>query len=88
MAGGKISEGGSSDWREREEQFPTLFKQGNLRVFKNPSNEVFVEDLKSGAQIRINAETRGKGGLEFTANQLVEPTVVNGSMIGWRVHPR
>ena len=68
------------------DQFPVLFEDGRVRVYKNPTNEVFVEDIRSGATMRINSYGHGDG-IEFTANGRVEPIQVNG-MIGWRVSPR
>jgi len=70
------------------EGFPILFEDGNLRVYKNPTNEVFVEEVASGVTIRINAYPYARGcGLQFTTDALVEPTVVNNT-IGWAVRRR
>lgn len=65
------------------DQFPILFEDGEKRVYKNPTNEIFVEDVRSGATMRINS----RGGLLFTVTGDVRPTVVNG-MIGWHVSRR
>ena len=69
------------------EGFPILFENGPVRVYKNPSNEIFVEDIRSGATMRINSYPHLEGGLRFTTDRRVEPVQVNG-MIGWRVGPR
>ena len=66
------------------EGFPVFFDDGRLRVYKNPTNEIFVEDCKTGATMRINS---GRNGLQFTTSEVVEPVQVPG-MIGWRVGPR
>jgi len=68
-------------------QFPILFEDGRVRVYKNPTNDIFVEDIRSGATIRINSYPHVDGGLQFTADGRVEPVLVN-NMIGWRVGPR
>ena len=74
-------------WHDNE-GFPILFEDGNLRVYKNPTNEVFVEEVASGVTIRINAYPYARGcGLQFTTDALVEPTVVNNT-IGWAVRRR
>lgn len=65
------------------ESFPILFEDGHVRVYKNPTNEIFVEDVRSGTTMRINSYSHGEG-LQFTTDGRVEPTHVNG-MIGWRV---
>jgi hypothetical protein len=68
------------------DQFPILFEDGRVRVYKNPTNEVFIEDVRSGTTMRINAYGHGEG-LQFTAVGDVRPTVVNG-MVGWRISRR
>ena len=76
--------------RERtlnHEDFPILYEDGCLRVYKNPTNEIFVEDLRSHTTIRINQCHHLCGGLQFTVDGRVEPIQVNG-MIGWRVSHR
>lgn len=79
----------ASDARFRygSENFPIHFDDGCLRVFTNPSNEVFVEDIKTGVKIRISSYYYAGGGLEFTTSGRVEPTRVT-NMIGWRIGPR
>lgn len=69
------------------DQFPILFEDGRVRVYKNPTNEIFVEDIRSGATMRINSYPHLDGGLQFTTDGRVEPVQVNG-MIGWRVGRR
>ena len=74
-------------YRYGEEGFPILYKDGSIRIFKNPTNEIFVEDIRSGATMRINSYPHLDGGLQFTTDGRVEPVKVNG-VIGWRVGPR
>ena len=68
------------------ESSPILFKDGQIRVYRNPTREVFVEDIRSGATMRVSSYSHGDG-LQFTTDSRVEPIQVNG-MIGWRVSPR
>lgn len=68
------------------DQFPILFEDGRVRVYKNQTNEVFVEDVQSGATMRINSYGHGEG-LQFTAVGDVRPTVING-IVGWHVSRR
>ena len=65
------------------DQFPVLFEDGIKRVYLNPTNEIFVEDIRSGTTMRISSHGHGEG-LQFTDNGRVEPTQING-MIGYRV---
>ena len=65
----------------------SIYENGSLRIYKNPTNEIFVEDKKTGTTIRMSDYPHGKGGLQFTTDQLVEPIRVT-NMIGWRVGPR
>lgn len=64
--------------------FPILYEDERTRVFKNPTNEIFVEDIRSGAMMRFSPYP---GGLQFTTQGIVEPVQIN-NMIGWRVGPR
>lgn len=68
------------------EMFPVLFENGLVRVYRNHMSEIFVEDIQSGATMRISS-FRSLGGLKFTTASLVEPVQVEG-MLGWRVGPR
>ena len=70
--------------KPRNEQFPVLYADGELVVYKNPTREIFVKDKRTGTTLRIKPCRYGKGGLEFTTDQLVLPFQVNG-MIGYRV---
>jgi len=70
----------------RDEQFPIHYEDGEIRIYTNPSNEVFIEDKKSGVQMRLNSHYTGKGGLQFTTNALVEP--FHAHMLGWKLTPR
>ena len=69
---------------ENSDQFPILFEGAGVRIYKNPSNELFIENIGSGVTMRLKAS---RGGLEFTAfdgGVTVQPMVVANS-IGWRV---
>ena len=68
------------------ESFPILFEDGRVRVYKNPTNEIFVEDVQSGTTMRINQYPHLNGGLRFTTEGLVEPVLYHGN-IAWRVGP-
>ena len=68
------------------ESFPILYQDGQVRVYRNPTREIFVEDIQSGAAMRISSYGHGEG-LQFTADGRVEPIQTNG-MIGWRVSRR
>lgn len=69
------------------DQFPILFENSDLRIYKNPSDEIFVKDKRSGAQMRIDAYPHLNGGLRFTTDARVEPIRV-ANMIGWSITPR
>jgi len=69
------------------EDFPILYEDHRVRVFKNPTNEIFVEDVRSGATMRINSYPHLDGGLQFTTDGRVEPIRVTNT-IGWRISPR
>lgn len=69
-------------YRHESVSFPIHFEGENLRVFTNPSKEVFIENTVSGVTMRLNANG---GFIEFTSQtELVQPINVNG-MIGWRI---
>ena len=67
------------------EQFPIHYEGRYMRVYTNPSGELFVEDTRSGVSMRINPSH--PGGLEFTTIGRVEPFRISNT-IGWRVEPR
>lgn len=67
--------------------FPILHENGLVCVYKNPPNEIFVEDLRTGAVMRISSYPHSGGGLQFTTSELVEPIRIT-NIIGWRVGPR
>ena len=67
------------------DQFPIHYEGRGLRVYTNPSGEVFVENPQSGISMRISSPRPGE--LQFTTEGRVEPTLVT-NMIGWRVSPR
>ena len=66
---------------------PILFDNGLIQVYKNPANEIFVEDIRSGTTMRINSYSHLSGGLQFTTDGRVEPIQINGT-IGWRIGRR
>ncbi|HXF44292.1 MAG TPA: hypothetical protein VNK70_02395 [Candidatus Paceibacterota bacterium] len=66
-------------------QFPIHYEGGYLRVYTNPSGELFVEDTRSGVSMRINPSH--PGGLQFTTDGRVEPIRVTNT-IGWCVERR
>lgn len=67
---------------------PILFEDSRVRVYKNPTNDIFVEDIRSCVTMRIRSHQYLGGGLTFTTNTgaRVEPVLTN-NMIGWRVSP-
>lgn len=64
--------------------FPILFQNYGMVVYKNPSGEIFVQNKVSKVQMRLTYVGRG---LVFTTEDLVEPTRVT-NMIGWKITPR
>lgn len=72
-------------FKHGSEQFPIHYEGRYMRVYTNPSGELFVEDARSGVSMRINPSH--PGGLEFTTDGRVEPIRVT-NMIGWHVGPR
>ncbi len=74
-------------FKHGNEDFPILFEDSHVRVYKNPTDEIFVEDIKSGAKMRINSYRYLDGGLQFTTEGRVEPVLVT-NMIRWRISPR
>ena len=69
------------------DQFQIHYERGYLRVYTNPSGELFVEDTYSGVSMRINLFLSYPGGLQFTTDGRVEPIRVT-NVIGWRIEPR
>jgi len=65
-------------------QFPILCEVRGVRVYKNPTDEIFIENIETGVTMRLKASC---GGLEFTSEGRVEPIQVS-NMIGWRVGRR
>jgi hypothetical protein len=57
---------------------------GCLRVYSNPSGELFVENTKAGVTMRIAAVPTG---LQFTTEGRVEPIRVTNT-IGWHIGRR
>ena len=72
----------NSHQRMDNEQFPVLYEDGTVKIYKNPTNEIFVKNLKSGAEMRI---TPRKEKLELTTHgSYMKPCIINGS-IGYTV---
>jgi len=68
--------------------FPILYEKGPIRIYKNHTDEIFIENTETRTTMRISKYPHGDGGIQFTTGgALVEPIKVNG-MIGWRVGPR
>jgi hypothetical protein len=72
-------------FKDGGENFPILYENDRVLVYKNPTNEIFVEDVRSGVTMRISSHPHG--GLLFTTDALVEPVRVT-NMIGWRIKNR
>lgn len=68
----------------KHESFPVVFENDRIQIYRNPSNEIFVENKGSGVKIRISAD---KDVLQFTTHDRIEPTIV-ANMIGWRISSR
>ena len=66
---------------ETSEDFPIYFENKDIRVFTNSCGEVFVENIRSNTDIRINAVCNA---LVFTTTYAIKPVHVGGS-IGWQV---
>lgn len=69
------------------ESFPILYEDHSVRIYKNPTDEIFIEDIRSGATMRLSSYPQSDGGLQFTTDGRVEPIRIS-NMIGWRVSPR
>ena len=73
-------------FERNSENFPILYEGYGIRIFRNPCHEIFIEDVESGAAMRLNRSHYPGGGLMFTAAQdRVDPISING-MIGWRIY--
>ncbi len=68
-----------------EEQFPTIFTDGRIRIYKNPTNEIFMKHLKTGVTIRFYDSSDGIG--FTTQHAIVEPQRVS-NIIGWLIRKR
>ncbi len=64
-----------------------LFQRSGIKVYRNATDEIFVEDIATGATMRIGLYQGHGGGLSFTTDGIVEPHCVT-NMIGWRVGNR
>jgi len=69
------------------ESFPILYEDGKIRIYKNPTSEIFVEDKASKTTIRLSSYPHHAGGLQFTTDGLVEP-IRTTNTIGWCITRR
>ena len=69
--------GSTTKFKYGSENFPILFQDGRLQVYKNPSGEIFVEDMRDkGVEIRISL---GQDGLTVTSQTgALTPWATNG----------
>lgn len=79
-----LSKTAEPKYKYGNKDFPILYEDIELRVFKNPNNDVFVEDIASGVIIRLSSFHRSFRGLLFTTEGRVEPIKV-GNGIGWHI---
>jgi len=63
---------------------PILYEDSFIRIFTNSEGDLFIRDLRSGAEMRISSCYHTGGGLQFTTEERVEPININ-NMIGWRI---
>ncbi len=70
-------------YKRDSDQFPIFYEGRGVRIYKNPCDEVFIENIESGVIIRLNAIGDG---LVFTTDGRVEPTY--DLRTGWCVSPR
>ena len=61
-------------------QFPIHYEGHDVRVYTNPTGEIFVEDTRTGISMRINPSH--SGGLRFSTSGRVEPIAITGE---WHV---
>jgi hypothetical protein len=73
-------------YKDRNHQFPIHYEGRGLRVFTNPTGELFVEDIASKVTLRMNSTHRPEG-LQFTTDAYLDPIHVT-NMIGWRASYR
>ncbi len=65
--------------------FRVLDENSQRRIYLNPDGEVFIKDLRSDTEMRVNLSRYPGDGLEFTTSSRVEPICFK-NMIGWRIH--
>jgi hypothetical protein len=66
---------------DENEQFPVRFETNQVRIFTNPSNEIFIKHKDSQVQIRLSWND---GAFIFTTDSNVKPVITNG-MIGYKI---
>ena len=69
-------------------EFPVLFEDQFVRIYKNSSNDIFIENIRSRMKMRIEVSSLiNGGGFRFTTDGRVEPVQI-GSVIGWNISRR
>lgn len=68
------------------EHLPIIYEDVCLLVYKNPSGDIFLEDLRSGVTMRVMSCPFSVG-LQFTTQGIVEP-IPSDDTIAWTVRPR
>lgn len=66
-------------------QFPEIFNDGRLRIYRDSSQKICIEDVKSGVSMTLNAHPHG--GLEFRTDDCVE-TIKVFYATSWKIVPR
>lgn len=66
--------------RLNDEQFPVLFENDKIRVFKNPSDEIFVEtkDFEHSVQMRVSTQRHSLLVTAGNGNGIMTPSSING----------
>ena len=67
-----------------------LFNDGKVRIYRNPSNEITVQDIDSGLEIRLTSfpdKYFGDTGMIFTSNGYVQPSFTAYNIF-WTIKPR
>jgi len=76
-------------FRDGDQNFPIIHENSRIRIYQNPNKEIFVEDILSGATLRLNACDYACRGIDFVAEGChVEPMVTERGTVGWRVSLR
>ncbi len=65
------------------EEFPVLFEDGHLRVFRNKRMDVIVENVNSGVKLCFLSGDHDDLGLKFLTGATLIPVRIEGKA-GWR----